>query len=174
MKEKINSFDHAGTICSAMKKGILLTTSFEGFTNTMTIGWGMIGIEWNRPIFIAYVRKSRHTHTLLEANGEFTINVPLHETTNDTLKYCGTMSGRDTNKILDRNLTLVEPEVISVPGIKEFPLTLECKVLYKKAQNVDILEKHILDRFYPVSEQDACHDYHIAYYGEIVDAYIIR
>ncbi len=56
MKKQIDAFDYAGHICKAMKKGILLTTKVGDMVNTMTIGWGKIGIEWNRPVFIAYVR----------------------------------------------------------------------------------------------------------------------
>lgn len=173
MKKQINVFEYYGIICSAMKKGILLTTKADGFVNTMTIGWGMIGIEWNRSVFIAYVRESRHTQKMLENSGEFTVNIPLQEGNHDVLKYCGTKSGRDTDKIVDMGLTLVDPNVITVPGIQEFPLTLECRVLYKQPQNLDALGQSILDRFYPEGEKPGSRDHHIAYYGEIVDAYII-
>ena len=56
MKKQIEAFDWAGHICKAMKKGILLTTRCGEKVNTMTIGWGKLGIEWGKPIFIAYVR----------------------------------------------------------------------------------------------------------------------
>jgi len=128
MKTKINAFDYASEICKALPKGILLTTKAGEQVNTMTIGWGHIGIEWGKPIFVAYVRESRHTKAMLEENGEFTVNVPLGEYDPKILGYCGTKSGRDTDKIADMNLTLVEGESVSVPGIKEFPLTLECRL----------------------------------------------
>lgn len=70
------------------------------------------------------------------------------------------------NKIEELGLTLVEPEEISVPGLLELPLTLECKVVLRQRQNVEVLDKKF-ERFYP-EEIDA----HIAYYGEIVKAYI--
>ena len=54
MKQQIDAFEYAGHICKAMKKGILLTTKKDETVNTMTIGWGKIGIEWNKPVFIAY------------------------------------------------------------------------------------------------------------------------
>ena len=77
MKNIIDPFDYAGLICKEMKKGILLTTKADDKVNTMTIGWGKIGIEWGKPIFIAYVRESRYTHRMLERNGEFTVNTPM-------------------------------------------------------------------------------------------------
>ena len=79
MKKFIDPFDYAGTICKATKKGILLTTKAGEKVNTMTIGWGTIGIEWGKPIFVGYVRESRYTREMLDQNGEFTVNVPMGE-----------------------------------------------------------------------------------------------
>ena len=177
MKQQINPFDYAGDICKAMKKGILLTTKNTDKVNTMTIGWGTIGIEWGKPIFIAYVRESRFTKQILADNPEFTVNIPYGEFDAKVLGLCGTKSGRDMDKIAKAALTLVESDVISVPGIKEFPLTLECKVIYQQKQDLSILPEAILDRYYP--SDPSCpyagsdRDYHYAYYAEIVNAYLI-
>ena len=178
MKREVNAFDYAGDICKALPGGILLTTKRGEEVNSMTIGWGTIGIDWSRPIFIAYVRESRYTKQLLEDNGEFTINVPIGEAPRAILSLCGRKSGRDMNKIEKLNLTLEEPMEISVPGIRELPLTLECRVLYKQKQDLSAIPQDILDRYYPV-EEDTLHpgsdrDYHIAYTAQIVKAYIIE
>lgn len=173
MKKRIDVFDYAGVICKAMKKGILLTTGNADTVNTMTIGWGKLGIEWNRPVFIAYVRESRYTKQLLEDIGEFTVNIPIGESDSSILRYCGTRSGRDTDKIRDLGFKLVESDVISVPGIRELPLTLECRVIYRQQQDLHALPGDILDRFYPETGENQFRDYHIAYYGEIVNAYLI-
>ena len=172
MKKMINPFDYAGQFAEQMKKGILLTTKGEDGVNTMTIGWGTIGIEWGRPMFVAYVRESRHTRKLLDANPEFTINAFLGETDKNVIAFCGTKSGRDVDKINELGLHFEEPEVISVPGIRELPLTLECKVVYRNEQLWKGLPQAILDRYYP--EINNIRDHHIAYYGEIVSAYIIE
>ena len=144
----------------------------------MTIGWGTMGVDWSLPMFIVYVRESRYTKQLLEENGEFTINVPMGDVDKNILSVCGTKSGRDMNKIEELGLHLEEPMSISVPGIKELPLTLECKVLYKQQQDLSAIPQKILDRYYPV-EDDTLHpgsdrDYHICYYGQILKAYIIE
>ena len=173
MKKTVDAFDYAGHICKVMKKGILLTTKAEGNVNTMTIGWGKIGIEWNRPVFIAYVRESRYTKEMLEKNGEFTVNIPVGEVDSRILTHCGRTSGRDTDKIRDLNLTLVESDAVSVPGILELPLTLECKVIYRQKQDLSVLPQEIIDRFYPEVDETGFRDYHIAYYGEIVNATLL-
>lgn len=178
MKRQINPFDYAGDICKALPKGILLTTKRGEKVNSMTIGWGTMGVDWSLPMFIVYVRESRYTKQLLEENGEFTINVPIGDVDKNILSVCGTKSGRDMNKIEELGLHLEEPMSVSVPGIKELPLTLECKVLYKQQQDLSAIPQKILDRYYPV-EDDTLHpgsdrDYHICYYGQILKAYIIE
>ena len=172
MKRFVDPFDYAGEFPKHMGRGILLTTKGNDFVNTMTIGWGTIGIEWGRPMFVAYVRESRYTHQLLDKNPEFTVNCPVGEIDGKILGFCGTKSGRDVDKIKELGLHLEEPMSISVPGIKELPLTLECKVVYRNPQPTEILPQEILDRYYP--EKDGVRDFHYAYYGEIVASYIIE
>lgn len=171
MKKKVNVFEYAGQICEAMKSGILLTTGNGHTPNTMTIGWGSIGIEWGKPVFTAYVRDSRYTRELLDQNGEFTVNIPLGKADKTAISLCGTKSGREVDKIRELGLTPEEPEVISIPGIREFPLTLECRVIFRNIQDESRLPENIQSRYYSAINAK---DYHIAYYGEILNAYIIE
>ena len=168
-KKKIDIHDYAGEIIKAMRPGILLTTKVGGKVNSMTIGWGTLGIIWERPVFVAYVRQQRYSREMLDECREFTINVPMGEFRRKILGICGSKSGRDTDKIKAAELTLVEPEIISVPGIKELPLTLECRVLYRQEQESSQFNDEITRQFYTVETGD-----HICYYGEIVSAYIIE
>lgn len=177
MKKEVNAFDYAGHICSSMKKGILLTTKVGEKVNTMTIGWGTIGIEWGKPIFVAYVREGRYTRQMLDESGEFTVNIPYGDFDGKILGFCGTKSGRDTDKVAQLGLELVDSTVVSAPGIRQLPLTLECKVLCRHTQNIPMLDDSILSRYYPKgvdsSNPGSNEDFHIAYYGEIVNAYLI-
>jgi flavin reductase (DIM6/NTAB) family NADH-FMN oxidoreductase RutF len=168
-KKKIDIRDYAGEIIKAMRPGILLTTKVGGKVNSMTIGWGTLGIIWERPVFVAYVRQQRYSREMLDECREFTINVPVGDYRRKILGICGSKSGRDTDKIEAAGLTPVEPEVISVPGIKELPLTLECRVLYRQEQESDQFSDEITRQFYTMETGD-----HICYYGEIVAAYIIE
>ena len=174
MKRKINVWDYAGKILEETGKGILLTTACGDKVNSMTIGWGTLGIEWGKPIFTVFVRESRFTKQMLEENGEFTVNVPLNGCDKNILSVCGTKSCRDMDKIKELELTLEEAETISVPGIKELPLTLECKVIYKQDQDPDRVNEENTQRYYPRNDQFPEGDYHTAYYGQILAAYIIE
>lgn len=178
MKKEIEVFDYAKEIVSAIPKGVLLTTKSGGKVDTMTIGWGTLGVEWALPIFTVFVREGRFTREQLDASMEFTINVLYGDFDKKILGYCGTRSGRDTDKISDLNLTLVDSDVVKAPGIKELPLTLECKVLYRQMQDKNAIPEFIREKMYPEdvdsSAPGANRDYHIAYYGQIVKAYIIQ
>jgi flavin reductase (DIM6/NTAB) family NADH-FMN oxidoreductase RutF len=178
MKEKINVFDYANEILRANKKGILLTTRTEEKVNSMVISWGSLGIEWSTPIFTVYVREHRFTKKQLDKNPEFTINIPVGDYDHNITAVCGTKSGYSVDKIKELGLTLVESDCISVPGIKEFPLTLECRVIYRQAQDPSAITRENKDKYYPQNIDGSFHDknkdYHTAYYGEIVNAYLIR
>lgn len=119
--------------------------------------------------------KLSFTREQLDRNPEFTVNVPLAGYDKNIFKICGTKSGRDIDKVQEAGLTLVESEVVSVPGIRELPLTLECKVVYRQKQELSLLNDKFM-KFYPQgvpSENSGGNkDAHIAYYGEIVNAYI--
>lgn len=173
MKKEINVWDYAGQILGTVNSGILLTTSAEGRVNTMTIGWGTLGVEWKKPIFTAFVRESRFTQQMLEKNPRFTISIPCGGNVKEILKVCGTHSGRDMDKIKELGLHLEEPLTGDVPGIRELPLTLECQVIYRQDQDPAAIGPELTERYYPKHSSDDSGDYHTAWYGEIKAAYII-
>ncbi len=176
MKKEINAFEYAGQIMDKMTHGgILVTTKVGEKVNPMTIGWGTIGVDWSKPVFQVYVRESRYTKGMLDDAMEFTINVPVekNDKVKEALAFCGTKSGRDYDKVKECGLTLVDADTISVPAIKELPLTLECKVIYKVRQDGKVMPQDVLDRFYP-DYANQPEDVHSVYYGQILSAYIIE
>ena len=112
-----------------------------------------------------------------DATGEFTISVPLGKPDPKIVKVCGTLSGRDVDKAKEAGLTLEAPEVISTPGVKEYPLTLECQVLYSQKQEHLLLPDDVKAKFYPSNVErnhDNANDPHTAYIAKIVAAYIVK
>lgn len=178
MKKEIEVFDYTNDIMKALKTGVLLTTKADDKVNSMTISWGTLGIEWSRPIFTVFVRENRFTKFQLEKNPEFTINIPYGDFDKKILGVCGTKSGHSTDKIKELNLTLETPNTVSVPGIRELPLTLECRVVYKQKQDEHEITEEYRNAFYPQDVDSSFHgankDFHTAYYGEILSAYMIE
>ena len=174
MKRYIDPMEHATQILAGVKSGVLLTTCCDGKVNTMSISWGTLGIQWGKVIFTAFVRGSRHTEPMLAKAQEFTVNIPFEPIDRNIIKVCGTQSGRDVDKIRLLGLDLEEPDVISTPGIRQLPVTLECKVLYAQQQYPEHMLSDSIRSHYPTDSTDIHADYHTAYYGEIVSAYVIE
>lgn len=177
--KKIDILEYLPKIMSELKQGVLLSTKNCEKCNAMTIAWGQIGIEWGRLLFTAYVRHGRFTHKQIEATKEFTINVPLErKSVAKAIAYCGSKNGENIDKFADCNLTVQNGISVNSPAIKELPLTIECKVIYKQEQNVDNIPDDILSSFYPQNIPSdnpmANRDFHTVYYGEIVNAYILE
>lgn len=176
MKRKIDVTEHANEILGALQKGILLNTKAKKF-NSMVIGWGQLGTNWSLPAFTVYVREGRFTREQLDANPAFTLSVPTGKMSPEIFRVCGTMSGRDVDKVAEAGLTLEEAEVNGVPGIRECPLTLECRVLYRQEEFLDKYPEKVL-KFYPQdvpgTNCGSNRDVHVMYIGEVVDAYVIE
>ena len=175
-KKQINPFEYAPQIMDKMTHGgILVTTKVGEKVNPMTIGWGTIGVDWSKPVFQTYIREVRYTKGMMDEAMEFTVNIPMEKSdkVKEALAFCGTKSGRDFDKVKECGLTLVDADTISVPALKEFPLTLECKVIYKVRQDGKEIPQDVMERFYPDWEQKP-EDLHTVYYGLITAAYIIE
>ena len=172
MKEKINAFDYAEQLNKALPQGILLNTNGDKF-NSMVIGWGYLGTLWSLPTYTVFVRQSRYTKAQLDKTGEFTVSAPVSgKLSKEVFRICGTLSGRDIDKAEAASLTLADPEVIKTPGILEYPLTLECRVLYAQDQEVPKIPEEITAKYYP--EENGKVDYHTMYVAKIVAAYLIK
>ena len=83
-----------------------------------------------------------------------------------------------SDKIKELNLTLGSHNSITVPSIKELPLTLECRVIYKQKQDESEVKEENKNKFYPQDVESTFHganrDFHTAYHGEIISVYIIE
>ena len=177
MKEKISVFDHTEHILKALQKGVLLNTCAEKF-NSMVISWGHLGVIWGQPTFAVYVREHRYTKAQLDKTREFTISIPLGEPDSRINRICGLESGRTIDKAEKAKLSLTPAQTIRTPAVAQYPLTLECRVLYSQKQDLSLLPEDIRRSAYPENvESDAPlanKDPHTLYIGQIMDAYIIR
>lgn len=170
MQKQVDVYDYMNVILKQLKTGVLITVKENEKVNSMTIAWGQIGIEWNKLIFTTYIRKSRFTYDMLDRTKEFTVNIPMEENVKKILTFCGFKSGRDFDKVKELDLHLVEGNKVTTPGIKELPLTLECKLIYKQIQNLEAIPDHLRTQFYPNDKDTEAK--HTMFYGEIVGAYL--
>lgn len=144
------------------QEGLLLASTDKGGRfNIMTIGWGLIGTLWRRPLFLVAVRPSRYTHGLIEETGVFTVNVPARGM-EDVVDFCGSVSGRDYDKFKEKGLKALPGKAVRAPIIVECPINYECQVLYKARLQREGLHEKIIETIYPQG------GYHTLYFGEIL------
>jgi len=161
-KDEVSAFSYLDeTIQRLSEPGLLLVSGNMKRANVMTIGWGLLGIFWSKPFFVVAVRPSRYTHKFIEKTRDFTVNVPGRGM-EETVAYCGTVSGRDRDKFEERGLTMLPSRRVSSPIIEECIINYECRIAYKTIVNIEELSSSILSLCYPYG------DYHTLYFGEIL------
>jgi flavin reductase (DIM6/NTAB) family NADH-FMN oxidoreductase RutF len=132
--------------------------------NPMTVSWGGLGTLWDRPVATVYVRPTRFTFSLLEAEPFFTLNF-LPERYRSALDLCGSTSGRDTDKWRAINLGRVPGMNVPVPRVAEAELALECRVLATLDLDPRRFLEPAIEELYPKG------DYHRVFLGEVLTAF---
>ena len=157
--------EEIGNAASLIGKDWMLITAGnteDGF-NTMTASWGCMGVLWNKPVCISYIRPQRYTYIFAEAN-EYMTMCFFEEDKRDALRFCGRNSGRDVDKVKECGFTPVSAADGKAVYFDEAKLVLICRKLYIS----DIKEEGFLDKSllgnYPQK------DYHREYVCEIVKA----
>ncbi|WP_369703401.1 flavin reductase family protein [Clostridium moutaii] len=156
------------TIKNISKGRAFLTSKYNGKVNTMTIGWGSIGVIWRKPVFTVLVRESRYTREFIESSGEFTVSVRFDDDMKKAFSICGTKSGRDIDKFKECGLQILPGKSLNSPVIDGCNMYYECKIIYKRNMDKKLLSEEVdLDCYGGTNEGD----YHTIYYGEIVNCY---
>lgn len=109
--------------------------------NFMAASW-VTPIAEEPPLIGAAIGAESYTHELIEAYGEFTVNVvPMSML--DALYYAGSRSGRDEDKT--RLIRAVKGEKVSAPVAEGAVGVLECRVYAKvKAEDVTFFVGEVL------------------------------
>ena len=142
----------------------LLSAGDESSWNTMTAGWGGRGYMWGKPCCFVFVRESRYTLSFMDKFDSFSVSFFPPEKKN-ILSFCGSHSGRDTDKAKGAGLTPVFLD--DTVAFEEANLTFTLKKLSKHFIDKDgFISPEIKERWY---KND---DYHYMFIGEIKNVYV--
>ncbi len=129
------------TLLVAVKTG-------EGRANILTIAWAGI-VAGEPPMMALDIAQSHYSTPFIEAEGNFTVNVPRSGMAVHA-DYCGMVSGgEDPDKPSTCGFTMLPSARISSPLIAECPLNFECRVVRRIEVGegsfyvAEILETHI-------------------------------
>jgi flavin reductase (DIM6/NTAB) family NADH-FMN oxidoreductase RutF len=143
---------------------MLITAGTLEHFNTMTASWGTMGILWNKPVAICFIRPHRYTFQFAEKHDFFTLTF-LEDTYRDILSFCGSHSGKDTDKIAGTGLVPLELGRESI-SFEQAQLIFECRKMYADYIKEDnFFTRELIRKNYPGR------DFHRFYIGEIVNCY---
>lgn len=101
--------------CGSMEKSNILTVAWTGIINT------------NPAMVYISVRPERYSYNIIKEKGEFVINLTTEKLAYAT-DWCGVKTGAKVDKFKEMKLTKEKLNFVSCPGIKESPISIECKV----------------------------------------------
>jgi Conserved protein/domain typically associated with flavoprotein oxygenases, DIM6/NTAB family len=116
---------------------MIITAGTDEKFNMMTAGWGGIGVLYSKPVAICYINPLNYTYQFMETNSTYTFTF-YTEAYREALLYCGSNSGRDTDKVKGSGLT----PITTPSGSKAFSeawLIIECRKLVGQSLNHDTL-----------------------------------
>lgn len=155
---ELNPFSAIGT------EWMLITAGDETSCNTMTASWGGLGVLWNKKAATIYIRPQRYTKQFVDAKDTFTLTF-FDEAYREALNICGSLSGRDCDKITKAGLTPCYMD--STVAFDEAKLVLVCRKLYKDDLKPEkFIVRECDEKNYPKK------DYHTMYIAEVVKAYV--
>ncbi|RXF70063.1 flavin reductase family protein [Arcticibacter tournemirensis] len=112
---------------------VLVTTSFQGNMNVMTMGFHMM-VQHEPPLIGAIIGPWDHSYTALKETGECVIAIPTAALAEKVVDI-GNCSGRHTDKFATFGLTSSPAGEVEAPLIKECYANIECKVVDKTLAN---------------------------------------
>jgi flavin reductase (DIM6/NTAB) family NADH-FMN oxidoreductase RutF len=104
------------------------TYDTDGTPNVMTAAWG--GICCSSPPCVGIsLRKATYSYGNITNRQAFTLSIPSESHAREA-DYFGIVSGKNEDKFAATGLTPVRSGRVDAPYIEEFPLVLECQVIY--------------------------------------------
>jgi flavin reductase (DIM6/NTAB) family NADH-FMN oxidoreductase RutF len=106
---------------------IIGTYGSDSRPNIMTAAWGGIASS-NPPCISVSLREATLSFHNIKQTKAFSVNIPSEKYLNHA-DYVGMVSGRDCDKFKETSLTPEKSKLVNAPIVKEFPYTLECKLV---------------------------------------------
>ncbi len=107
-----------------MQAVLVTCNDHEGKTNIITLAWHT-PISRKPPLYGISVSPKRYSYGLIQTSKEFVVNFVPYSLVEAT-HYCGTHTGRSTDKTCKTGLTLLPSKKLNTPLIKEGYAHLEC------------------------------------------------
>ncbi len=153
-----------GNIIKLLNDAMLITSGTENNTNVMTASWGGIGRFWEKPVAFCFLNPARHSIKTMDMGDVYTLSF-YTEAYKDAVMYCGSVSGRDTDKIKGSGLSLIKTPS-GASAFSEAWMIIECRKLVAQPISADAVQAKDLPAEW------SRNGYHKMYIGEILNVWI--
>lgn len=148
---------------------VLVTSERKGQPNVMAAAW-QTPVSGEPPLVALSISPERYSHRLIMDSGQLVVNVPPRELVREVY-YCGSVSGKDTDKFAETGLIPTVPGKVRPPHIKECIAHLECEVqqslevgdhiLFIARVVLAVVEKELFDEYWVVDNPRAKSVHHL-------------
>ena len=118
---------------------VMITSAAGERCNVMSAAW-VAPLDFDPPKVMVVIDKKAYTRELVEASGEFVLNIPCRAIAAKVIT-AGSSSGRDGDKLANIGLATAKASQVGAPLLDECVAWLECKVIPEpaNAQKYDLL-----------------------------------
>jgi flavin reductase (DIM6/NTAB) family NADH-FMN oxidoreductase RutF len=106
---------------------VLVSSAHGGRQNVMAAAWSM-PLDFSPPKVTVVIDRNTLTRELVEASGEFVLNVPTREQARLTLDV-GSKSGRESDKFSEMGIATLPGGIVAAPLVEGCLGWLECRVI---------------------------------------------
>ncbi len=106
---------------------VLVSSAHAGQQNVMAAAWAM-PLDFDPPKILVVIDKATHTRKLMEASGEFALNVPCRYQA-QAVVAAGSASGADCDKFAASGLQAMPAQRIAAPLVQGCSAYLECRII---------------------------------------------
>ncbi|WP_165040787.1 DUF4468 domain-containing protein [Dysgonomonas sp. ZJ709] len=164
--KNISPQDIPENIIKLLNEAALITSGKGESTNVMTASWGGLGVLWEKPISMCFLNPTRYSIKTMDEGETYTISfyTPAYK---DVIQYCGTTSGKNTDKIKGSGLTPIKTPS-GATAFSEASMIFECRKLVAQPiseAGLKIDKSELPDSF----TKDGLHKMYI---GEILNVWV--
>lgn len=135
---------------------VLLSSLCQGRTDITPIAWHM-PVQKDPPVIALVIDEDSFIYECILETGDFAVNIPSSIMLEDIVT-CGSVSGRDADKIKLCNFDMSPGKMIKSPNLEEALAVMEC-VLIKDDHLLDEYNMVIGEVKYAEAEETAFHEH---------------
>jgi len=128
----------------------------NGENNALAVAYAC-NCSYDPPMIMIGIVPDRYSYQMIKETGIFVVNLVSTDNKRE-FWYLGNHSGRDENKFEELSLNYSEAEKIDAPILDDFPVNIECEVVYSikpgshemfagKILNIRADEEYVTDDF---------------------------